>query len=48
MNDETLLIRVPAKMKAELQKLADADRRKLSEYLRLHLEDFLKTQKGKK
>lgn len=44
---EQIVIRVDDKMKKQLQKLADADRRKLSDYVRLQLE-FLIAEKNKK
>lgn len=37
-----LHLRIPADMKEDLQKKADADRRKLSDYIRIILEDHLK------
>lgn len=48
MNDETVIIRVSKELKKALQKLADADRRKLSDYLRIQLEDLVTSKKNKK
>jgi predicted transcriptional regulator len=46
---ETILsIRVPADLRKALQKLADADRRKLSDYIRLQLELLVDSKKSKK
>ena len=41
-----LHLRVPAEMKEELQEKANADRRNLSDYIRIILEDFLKSKGG--
>lgn len=38
---------VPAALKAELQKLADADRRKLGPYIQLVLEQHVAAEKAK-
>jgi predicted transcriptional regulator len=47
--DETaaLSFRVPVQLKAELQKLADADRRALSPYLVIKLEQIVAEEKAK-
>ena len=42
---ETIIIRVEPKLKRELQKLADVDRRTLSDFLRLKLEDLIVKKK---
>lgn len=44
---EQIVIRIDSKMKRALQKLADEDRRKLSDYVRLQLENII-TEKIKK
>lgn len=41
MKDTSITIKVSEEMKAELQKLADADRRTLSDFIRLQLEKLL-------
>lgn len=46
---EALSLRIPTELKAGLQKLADADRRKLGPYVQLVLEQHVvETAKGKK
>jgi predicted transcriptional regulator len=42
---EALSFRMPAELKSELQKLATADRRELSVYVRLALEDHVAAKK---
>ena len=39
-----LHLRIPSEMKEELQQRADEDRRKLSDYIRIILEDHLKSR----
>jgi predicted DNA-binding protein len=39
--DVILTVRMPAKLKASLEKLAEKDRRDLSDYLRIVLEDHI-------
>ena len=41
-------IRLEEKTKNELQKLADADKRTLSDYIRIKLEELVETSKKKK
>lgn len=41
LKDRPITLRVPTKMAEQLQKLADAERRKLSDYLYLTLSDHL-------
>lgn len=41
---EAIVLRVNQEMKAQIQKLADASRREVSDYLRLILEDVIKNQ----
>ena len=41
-------IRLEEKTKNELQKLADADRRTLSDFIRIKLEELVETLKKKK
>ena len=36
-----LHLRIPAEMKEQLQALADSDRRKMSDYIRIILEDHI-------
>lgn len=43
---EALSFRIPPELKAELQKLAIADRRELSVYVRLALEDHVAAKKA--
>jgi predicted transcriptional regulator len=43
---EALSFRMPPELKAELQKLASADRRELSVYVRLALEDHVAAKKA--
>lgn len=45
---ETIIVRVDEEIKKDLQKLADADKRKLSDYVRLVLEDHVNIDKKKK
>ncbi len=46
---ETILtIRITNDLKKSLQKLADADRRKLSDYVRVQLEILVESKKVKK
>lgn len=49
INNEPMIylhLRVPAEMKESLQSLADADRRKLSDYIRIILEDHINKKCG--
>ena len=46
-NDEFLRIRLNADLKAELQKLADKDNRKLSDFIRLELIKLVEKPKKK-
>jgi Ribbon-helix-helix protein, copG family len=48
--DTTLSYRVPRKLKQELQTLANADRRNLSDFIRLALEELVeaKRKEGKR
>lgn len=39
-------VRMPVEMKEELQRRAEASRRKLSDYIRIVLEDHLKKSEG--
>jgi len=50
MSDElvTLSFKVRESLKTELQKLADADKRKLSPYLAIKLEQLVESEKAKK
>ena len=41
MKDETIVIRVDSELKMKLQRLADRDKRKLSDYIRLQLEKLV-------
>ncbi len=41
-----LRIRIPSEMKEDLQREADRDRRTLSDYVRIVLEDHLKQREG--
>ena len=41
-------IRLEQKTKDELQKLADADKRTLSDYIRIKLEELVETSKKKR
>ncbi len=41
-----LRIRIPAEMKDDLQIMADDDRRNLSDFIRIILDDFLKSKGG--
>ena len=43
----SLSYRVPAKLKEDLQKLADADKRKLSQYIQVALEAHVEQAKKK-
>jgi predicted transcriptional regulator len=43
---EALSFKIPKALKAELQKLADADRRKLSPYLVIALEEHVAAKKA--
>lgn len=43
--DAVISYRVPSSLKDALQKLADADRRKLGPYIQLVLEEHVATQK---
>lgn len=43
--DEMLRLRLSKELKVELQKLADADNRKLSDYIRLQLVKIAKKSK---
>jgi predicted DNA-binding protein len=45
---ETISIKLGKSMKEQLRALAEADRRTLSSYIAIVLEDFLKQQNGKK
>jgi len=45
---ETIIARVSPELKAELQKMADMDNRKLSDYVRLQLAKLVETSKKKK
>ena len=46
--DATLSYRIPAALKEALQKLADADKRKLGPYIQIVLEEHVAANKGKK
>jgi mRNA-degrading endonuclease RelE of RelBE toxin-antitoxin system len=48
MTKVTLSYQVPAPLKAKLQKLADADRRKLGPYIQIVLEDHVAAESSKK
>ncbi len=43
---ETLVVRVPTELRAALEKAAEADRRGLSDFLRIALSDYLATREG--
>lgn len=45
---ETIIARVPAELKQQLQKMADMDNRKLGDYIRLQLVKLVQTSKSKK
>lgn len=45
---ETIITRVSPELKEELQKMADNDSRKLSDYVRLQLMKLVETSKKKK
>ena len=47
-NDEALRLRLGKELKEELQKLADRDNRKLSDYIRLELIKIIEKEKKKK
>ena len=44
-NDALITLKVPADMKVKLSKLADQDKRTLSDFIRLELEKLLKIKK---
>lgn len=44
--NEQLSFKIPATLKAELQKLAEADRRKLSPYIQIVLEEHVAAKKA--
>lgn len=46
-NDDTLRLRLGGGLKTDLQKLADQDKRKLSDYIRIQLEKVVETNKKK-
>jgi predicted DNA-binding protein len=46
-NDDTLRLRLGGSLKKDLQKLADQDKRKLSDYIRVQLEKVVETSKKK-
>lgn len=46
MKKEQIVIRVDKQMKAELTKIAEKDRRKLSDYLRILIEDDVTKNKA--
>jgi predicted transcriptional regulator len=46
--DEIITIRISKELKASLQKLADKDKRKLSDYIRLQLEAIVEHSKRNK
>ncbi len=48
LNDEFLRIRLSKDIKEELQKLADRDNRKLSDFIRLELVKVVEKEKGRK
>jgi len=45
--ETTITIRISEDLKKSLQRLADSDRRKLSDYVRLQLENIVNTKKKK-
>jgi predicted transcriptional regulator len=45
---DAISVRVSREAKAELQKIADAERRTLSQLVAIVIEDFLKSRAGKK
>jgi hypothetical protein len=47
MKTESIVIRVDKQMKIELEKIAQDNRRQLSDYLRLLMEDDIKNKKKK-
>lgn len=47
-NDDMIRLRLSKEAKAELQKLADKDNRKLSDYIRLELTKIIEKEKKKK
>lgn len=46
-NDDTLRLRLGGGLKKDLQKLADQDKRKLSDYIRIQLEKIVEISKKK-
>lgn len=42
---DTIIIRIDAELKAKVQKLADADHRKLSDFIRVQLIKLTETKK---
>jgi hypothetical protein len=47
MKTEAIIIRVDKKMKVDLEKIANDDRRKLSDFLRIMIEDKINEKKKK-
>ena len=45
--DAVVSYRIPAELKAALQKLADTDKRKLGPYIQIVLEEHVEQQRGK-
>lgn len=43
--DSTIIIRVEEKLKKQLQKMAEADRRTLADFIRLKLESLVEKKK---
>lgn len=46
--DGTIIIRIDPLLKAELQELADLDKRKLSDYVRVEIEKILELKRQEK
>jgi hypothetical protein len=46
--EEFVGIRMSSQLKKSLQKLADADKRKLADFIRIELEKIVEQSKGKK
>lgn len=44
MKTETIIIRVDKKMKSDLTKLAEENRRELSDFIRILFEDIIKSK----
>jgi predicted DNA-binding protein len=47
IKDAVVSYRIPAELKVALQKLADADKRKLGPYIQIVLEEHVQGQRGR-